>query len=125
MPHAIVDAAASKSTQSLSTTCGLLPPSSSETCFIFDSAAYCSILRPVGPLPVNANFATSIWRARACPASAPNPGTTLKTPSGNPASTASSAMRNADRDEFSAGFTTMLFPIASAGPTFHEVIIIG
>ena len=82
-------------------------------------------MRPVGPLPVKAIFATSICFARACPASAPKPGTTLKTPSGKPASIASSAMRIAVNDEFSAGLITIELPIAKAGPSFHEVILIG
>ena len=74
---------------------------------------------------MNAIFATSMWRASACPASAPKPGTTLNTPAGNPAATASSAIFSALSDEFSAGLTTMLLPIAKAGPNFQLVIIIG
>ena len=35
--------------------------------------------------PVNATLLTSIWDAKASPAVGPNPGTTLVTPSGNPA----------------------------------------
>ena len=56
---------------------------------------------------------------------AAGPVTTLKTPAGRPASSASSAMRSADSEVSSAGFITMVQPQASAGASFHMPIISG
>ncbi len=55
----------------------------------------------------------------------PLPDTTLNTPGGTPASSASSAMRIAVSGVSSAGLTTMVFPAASAGATFQPTMIIG
>src|SRR3546814_4313885 len=57
-------------------------------------------------------------RASASPAGLPNPVTTLNTPAGRPASSASSATRIAVSGDCSAGLRTTLLPIASAGATF-------
>ena len=51
--------------------------------------------------------------------------TTFKTPGGNPASSASSEIRNKARDALSAGFKITEFPAAIAGPNFHAPIIRG
>ena len=61
-------------------------------------------------------------RPSAWPAVSPKPGTTWSTPSGTPASAASSARRSAVSGDCSAGFSTTLFPVASAGPTFQLAI---
>ena len=61
----------------------------------------------------------------ALPAVGPKPGTTLKTPSGMPASQASSANRIAVSGDCSAGFRTTELPVASAGANFHVAISIG
>ena len=66
-----------------------------------------------------------MWRPSAWPAVSPRPGTTWRTPSGTPASVASSARRNAVSGDCSAGFRTTLFPVASAGPTFQLAISSG
>ena len=58
----------------------------------------------------------------ALPAVGPNPGTTLNTPSGIPASMASSAILNADRGDCSAGLRIKLFPVANAGANFQHAI---
>ena len=55
----------------------------------------------------------------------PKPGTTLNTPSGMPASAASSARRSAVSGDFSEGFSTTELPAASAGPSFHAAMISG
>jgi hypothetical protein len=64
-------------------------------------------------------------RPSGSPASSPNPGTTFKTPSGTPASEASSASASAVSGDCSAGFNTTEFPVASAGASFHAVMISG
>lgn len=81
--------------------------------------------RPTSVEPVKATLATSGCSARWVPITDPLPGTTWNTPSGNPASRASSARRRAVRGVTSAGLTTMVLAVARAGPTFHEVIAIG
>ena len=51
--------------------------------------------------------------------------TTLNTPSGTPASTASRASSNADSDDCSAGLSTTELPVPRAGASFHVLMIIG
>ena len=63
--------------------------------------------------------------ASALPATSPSPGTTLKTPSGRPASVASSASRSAASGDCSAGLRTTLLPLASAGASFAAGISSG
>ena len=77
---------------------------------------------PTSVEPVNAIMSTSGWRPSAWPAVSPKPGTTCRTPSGIPASVASSASRRTLSGDCSAGLRTTLFPVASAGPSFHEAI---
>ena len=64
-------------------------------------------------------------RPSAWPAVSPRPGTTLKTPSGMPASEASSARRIVLSEVSSAGLMTRLLPAASAGAAFQAAIMIG
>ena len=78
--------AASRSASS-NTTNGALPPSSSWVRWPCTAAAAIT-LRPTGVDPVKVTTSTSGWPARAVPTSAPAPVTTLKTPSGRPASLA-------------------------------------
>ena len=80
---------------------------------------------PTGVEPVNAILSTSGWAARASPAIAPGPGTTLTTPAGNPASMISSPSRSAVSGVCSAGLNTTVFPAASAGPSFQAAISSG
>ena len=75
--------------------------------------------------PVNAILLTSLCSARGTPAVGPNPGTTLMTPLGNPASRASAATARAVKGVCSAGFSTMVQPAARAGPHFHASIMMG
>ncbi len=56
---------------------------------------------------------------------APGPGTTLSTPSGRPASAASSASRRAVNGDCDAGLSTTVLPVASAAPSFQAVMISG
>jgi hypothetical protein len=52
-------------------------------------------------------------------------GMTLRTPSGRPASEASSARRSDESGDCDAGLRTTELPVASAAPTFHAVMISG
>ena len=93
-----------------------------------DAAA--EIARPVGLEPVNVIASTSGWATRAAPTASPVPWTTLNTPGGIPASSASSATRSAVIGVCSAGLSTTLLPAhranrliaaAAVGP-FHGMI---
>ncbi|MCY1304763.1 hypothetical protein D9M70_545320 [compost metagenome] len=52
----------------------------------------------------------------------PKPGSTLNTPFGMPASMASWATRMAVSGDFSDGLRITELPVASAGPSFQQVI---
>ena len=57
---------------------------------------------------------------------APGPGTTLRTPSGRPAS--DGELGEAQRGQAAtaeAGFSTTELPVASAAPSFHAVMMSG
>ena len=75
--------------------------------------------------PVKPIASTSGCSASASPASLPKPETTFSTPGGSPASSASSPSRAAVNGERSDGFNTTELPVASAGPSFQAVMIIG
>ena len=103
---------------------GDLPPSSSDSRFTLPAEA-ATIRRAVSTEPVKARRSTPGCSASACPASAPNPVTTLMTPSGTPASCSSSATRSALSEASSAGFRTAVEPVASVGPRIHHWLIRG
>jgi hypothetical protein len=104
--------------------CGDLPPSSSETFFMLPVAAVVTS-RPTSVEPVKATLSTPGWAAMAAPTTLPGPVTTLITPGGKPAFSASSASRKVDSEVSSAGLSTTVLPIASAGASFQEAIDIG
>src|SRR5262245_28521056 len=83
---------------------GLFPPHSNPTFFMFDCPEYCRIFLPTSEEPVKKMPWTCGCSASACPATSPNPGTTLNTPGGTPASSASFATFRIERDDSSAGF---------------------
>ena len=112
----MADAAASRSATSPSTTCGLLPPSSRLMPLTSVSPMSRRSDLPTVVEPVNAILSTPGWRASARPMTEPGPGTTLSTPGGMPASSASSPRRIADRGDWDAGFRTTVLPAASAAP---------
>ena len=62
---------------------------------------------------------------RAAPISSGRPVTTLITPAGMPTRSASTASANAESGVASAGFTTVVQPAASAGPSFRVIIASG
>lgn len=104
---------------------GLFPPNSNVTFFKLLPAAALRICRPTSVEPVNATLPMPIWPLIAAPATLPSPVTTLTTPGGNPACAISSAMRMAVRGVHSDGLKTIVFPVASAGPSFQESIQMG
>src|SRR5471032_3208468 len=108
---------------SASITAGFLPPSSSEKRVMFCTAAVPTSL-PVGVEPVNEILLTPGCATSAAPHSRP-PVTTLNTPGGTPASSASSAIRNAVSGVSGEGLMTIVQPAASAGTSFHTAIIKG
>ena len=116
-------AAASRSASSKMTFADL-PPSSSVTRLIVPAAA-CMIPRPTSVEPVKPIFATSGCSTSRAPTTEPLPTRTLTTPSGIPASSASSASRSAESGVSSAGFSTTVFPHASAGPSFQDEMLSG
>src|SRR5262249_30116298 len=107
--------AASRSASS-NTMNGALPPSSSYTFFTAD--AYCAIRTlPTSVDPVNEIFRTSGFAVSSPPTSAAEPVTTLSTPFGTPARSASAASASAENGVCEAGLATTVQPAASAGPT--------
>ena len=99
---------------------GDLPPSSRVT-RLSARPAFEPISRPTAVEPVNATLSTPGWSTTAAPVS-PSPVTTLSTPAGMPASSASSPMRRAVSGVCSAGLSTTVHPAARAGATFHAAI---
>ena len=83
------------------------------------------IAEPVADSPVNEIRLTPGWATSAAPAVSPKPWTTLKTPSGRPTSSISSASRVAVSGDHSAGLRTMVFPAARHGAMRHVDSISG
>ena len=115
--------AASRSASS-NTTNGALPPSSSWVRWPCTAAAAIT-RRPTAVEPVKVTTSTSACPASAVPTSGPAPVTTLRTPSGRPASVASRASVSVVSGVSSAGLITTEQPAASAGITFHTAICSG
>ncbi len=120
---AMVEMAVARSASS-NTTPAPLPPSSSSRRFM-SRPATSPIARPTGVEPVKLTMST--WRdaTSAWPVSAPDPVTTLTTPSGKPASWSTSPNTVTASGSCGAGFTTTVLPIASAGPIFPAMLTIG
>ena len=82
------------------------------------------ILRPTSVDPVKAILSIPGWPTIISP-TAPSPVTMLTTPFGRPACRQISAKRSAVSEVYSAGFSTTVFPIASAGAIFQASISSG
>ena len=82
------------------------------------------ISRPVVVSPVKAILRIRLEEASGLPASAPNPLTTLSTPSGR-MSASSSISSMIEAGVCSAGLSTMALPAASAGASFQVAISSG
>ncbi len=80
---------------------------------------------PTSVEPVNTILRTSGWSTNRCPTTLPLPGSTWKTPSGRPASRASSPSRTAVSGVSSAGLRTTVQPAASAGAKPQPAMGIG
>src|SRR5699024_7123376 len=87
--------------------------------------AFWAIIAPVVVEPVNEILAISRCSVRALPASWPYPVTTFTTPSGKPASDASSANRRIVREVYSLGLITTVLPAAKAGASLDVVSVSG
>ena len=74
---------------------------------------------PVTVPPVKETARTSGWRTSASPAVAPRPCTTLSTPGGTPASSASMPSWSAVSGDSSDIFSTAVLPSAGQGATFQ------
>ena len=82
------------------------------TFFKLESAANFMITLPVAVEPVKATLSIFGWLAIAAPVVAPKPGTMLTTPFGIPASTNNWERYKADNGVDSAGFKTVVQPVA-------------
>jgi hypothetical protein len=98
---------------------GPLPPSSSVTGFKLLRAAASMIRRPTSVEPVKAILSTSMCEESAAPMVPPGPFTMLTTPGGKPTLAMSFAMYRAVSGVNSDGFSTTVFPVASAGAIFQ------
>ena len=89
------------------------------------SAAACITFTPTSVEPVNETLATRGSAIRAPAVVEPGPGTTLSVPSGRPHSYRISAIASVVSGVWLAGFTTAVFPHASAGAIFQLAITAG
>ena len=120
LPNTAEGAAAAAFSRSASAKITLadFPPSSSVTRLTVLAAPSMTRL-PTSVEPVKPILATSGWAIKRSPTTEPGPTTTLSTPSGRPAASASSAKRSAVSGVSSAGLRTTVLPHASAGPSFQ------
>ena len=109
---------------SANTTFADLPPSSSETRVML-RAASAMIADPISVEPVNPTLETRGSVTSALPTLDPGPGRTDIVPSGSPASARISASRSSESGVSDAGLTTIVFPHARAGESFHVAITSG
>src|SRR5207237_10523984 len=75
--------------------------------------------------PVNDSLRTTGWLVSSAPISVAEPVTTLSTPFGTPARSASSASASAENGVCDAGFNTTVQPAAMAGPALRVIIASG
>ena len=112
---AIAPSTAASRSASSNTMNGALPPSSSDT--FFTVPAHCAISDlPTSVEPVNDSFRTVGFDVSSAPMSAADPVTTLNTPLGTPARSASSASASAENGVCDAGFSTTVQPARDRRP---------
>ena len=109
---------------SCSTIFGDLPPHSNVTFFRVPEALAMMSL-PTSVDPVKAILSTSGLVVSTSPILPPGPEMMLTTPGGNPHSSTIRASSIADNGVSDAGFSTMVLPVPSAGPSFQTAIISG
>ena len=117
-------AAARSRSASAKTMLALLPPSSRVSRLTW-RAQPAMICWPTSVDPVKTILRTAGWSTSRCPTTLPLPGSTWNTPSGRPASSASSPIRIAVSGVASAGLATTAQPAASAGAMPQDRIGIG
>ena len=118
------EAAAVSRSASAKTMLADLPPSSRVTRLSW-SAALRMIPWPTAVDPVKQTLRTSGWVTKRSPTTDPLPGSTVSTPSGMPASSASCPMSIAVSGVSSAGLSTTVLPAARAGASPQPAIGIG
>src|SRR5450759_1886611 len=101
-----------------------LPPSSSSSRFIVLPPAS-KMRAPTAVEPVKETMSTFFESTRASPISGEEPVTTLTTPGGNPTWRQMSANSMIASGSWGAGFITMVFPVANAGPTLPAMVTSG
>ncbi len=122
MPFTIPSTAWSRA-QSSKTMLAALPPSSSVSGTPRPASSRWIAL-PTSVEPVKASLSMPGWRTSSAPAD-PSPVRMLTTPAGSPAWRQTSANMSAVSGVVSAGFSTTVFPHASAGATFQASISSG
>src|SRR4029434_8887263 len=121
---AIAPSTAASISASSNTMKGALPPSSSDTFFtVFEHCSISSL--PTSVDPVNESLRTVGLLVISPPISDAEPVTTLSTPFGTPARSASSASASAENGVCDAGFNTTVHPDAIAGPALRVIIASG
>src|ERR1700752_2076506 len=120
----IAPAAAASRAASSNTMKGALPPSSRPS-FFTCSALWRMRARPLSVEPVKVILRTVGFEVISPPIARALPVTTLNTPFGTPARTASSASARADSGVWIAGLSTIVHPAASAGPALRVIIALG
>lgn len=104
------------SSRSSKTSAAPFPPSSI-SCRFMPRPHTSPMRRPTAVEPVKLTMSTSGESTAASPTSTAVPLTTFTTPGGAPASSRAAAIRYTDSGSCGAGFTTTVFPMASAGAT--------
>src|SRR4029450_8618090 len=122
--HAIAPLTAASISASSKMIKGAWPPSSMLT-FLTVSAHCLSRILPTSVEPVNDSLRTASLAVSSPPTVRASPVTTLNTPAGMPARSASSARASAEYGVKLAGFATTVQPAASAGAHLRVIIAFG
>ncbi len=122
--QAIAPSTALSRSASSKTMNGAWPPSSIEVRLTVSAHCLSRIL-PTSVEPVNETLRTVLLVHSSVPIGPELPVTTLNTPAGTPARSASSAMARAEKGVAEAGLTTMVQPAANAGPTLRVIMALG
>src|SRR6202020_1106444 len=103
---------------------GALPPSSMLV-FLIVGAHCASSFAPTSVLPVKDSFRTSGFEVSSPPIALDAPVSTLHTPAGIPARSASTASARAEKGVCEAGRITPVQPAAHPGPAFRVILALG
>ena len=122
--HAIAPLTAASMSASSKMMSGAWPPSSMLTFFTVSAHCFSRIL-PTSVEPVNDSLRTASLAVSSPPTVRASPVTTLNTPAGMPARSASSARASAEYGVKLAGLTTTVHPAASAGAHLRVIMAFG